>query len=161
MRLSIVVSDRAISIDGDGLGDIREDMSWIPNDVHAVQWDSDNGHIEFKNHIKPNEFITELGIYEQAIQTLVAEKKRRIVEQQEEEEALDMIRDFTAELKSLRTNKLSACDWTAVNDNKLDTSTKTAWEEYRQALRDLPDNVTDHKSLVKNPNHPDWPIPPN
>ena len=47
---------------------------------------------------------------------------------------------------------LSGCDWTAVSDNQLTAAQHTAWETYRQALRDIttqadPDNVT-------------WPVEP-
>jgi hypothetical protein len=51
-----------------------------------------------------------------------------------------------------RNRRLSECDWTAVSDNQLTAAQHTAWEIYRQALRDIttqadPDNVT-------------WPTPP-
>jgi hypothetical protein len=56
---------------------------------------------------------------------------------------------FTA-LRAERTLKLSQCDWTQVADAPVD---KKAWADYRQALRDLPDNTTD-------PYSPEWPTPP-
>lgn len=55
--------------------------------------------------------------------------------------------------KNLRIQRnilLAACDWTQVEDVSVD---KTAWAEYRQALRDLPANTTD-------PENPVWPTPP-
>lgn len=55
-----------------------------------------------------------------------------------------------AELRFQRNGRLSACDWTQVNDSPVD---KYSWAEYRQQLRDLPANTTD-------PFAPVWPTPP-
>jgi hypothetical protein len=55
--------------------------------------------------------------------------------------------------KTLRLNrnqKLTECDWTQVADAPVD---QQAWAEYRQALRDLPENTID-------PENPVWPVPP-
>ena len=40
------------------------------------------------------------------------------------------------------------------------SSKKEEWIEYRQKLRDLPENIEDPKPLVLDPNHPDWPVSP-
>lgn len=50
-----------------------------------------------------------------------------------------------------RNNRLSASDWTQLPDAPVD---QAAWAEYRQALRDLPDNTSD-------PSNPVWPTPPS
>lgn len=50
-----------------------------------------------------------------------------------------------------RGSRLAASDWTQVPDAPVDHA---AWAEYRQALRDLPDNTTD-------PRNPVWPTPPS
>jgi hypothetical protein len=42
------------------------------------------------------------------------------------------------QLRLWRNNELTATDWTQLQDAPVD---QTAWAEYRQALRDLPDNV--------------------
>ena len=55
------------------------------------------------------------------------------------------------ELREERDRLLSASDWTQVPDAPVD---RAAWAEYRQALRDLPDNTTD-------PRNPTWPTKPN
>lgn len=55
--------------------------------------------------------------------------------------------------KNLRIERdalLLASDWTQMPDAPVD---KTAWAEYRQALRDLPENTID-------PENPIWPTPP-
>lgn len=53
-------------------------------------------------------------------------------------------------LKAERTRRLYATDWTQVPDAPVDS---LVWSEYRQALRDLPDNTAD-------PLNPVWPTPP-
>ena len=162
MRLSIVVPDRSIAINNIGMGDILEDMSWIPEDVHAIQWDQTEGHIEYKPHLNiPNQVITEIDFYyEKSLETLDAEKQRRDKEKEEAQEAIDAITDFSKGLRNLRNHRLSNCDWTALNDVALSPEKKQEWEQYRQVLRDLPSIVTNPKDLVKDPNHPDWPAPP-
>lgn len=53
-------------------------------------------------------------------------------------------------LRAMRRQKLSACDWTQVPDAPVD---QAAWAVYRQQLRDLPSNTVD-------PFNPIWPTPP-
>lgn len=54
-------------------------------------------------------------------------------------------------LRSIRKKLLSDSDWTQALDAPVD---QAAWAIYRQALRDLPQTVTD-------PKNPDWPTPPS
>lgn len=157
MRLTIIPSDRAIGIDGKFLLEIQEDLSWIPSNIHAVQWNEKGGHIEYKDET-PNELIEELGIYEQAIDTYNTEKQRIEDEIISKEEAIEAARDYWAELRTLRDEKLSKCDWTQIADVPLTEEQKTAWGIYRQALRDLPKNITDPKVLVNDANNSQWPI---
>jgi len=55
------------------------------------------------------------------------------------------------DLRSKRTRALVACDWRAGKDVVL----STAWKEYRQALRDLPE----HDSPEDAENN--WPVKPD
>lgn len=57
-----------------------------------------------------------------------------------------------AEGRARRDNLLRACDWTQIPDSPIDPTTRQAWADYRQALRDLP----------ADPDFPDceWPTPP-
>lgn len=59
-------------------------------------------------------------------------------------------------LRLWRTNELSTSDWTQVPDGVLDSSTKTAWAEYRTKLRNLPTAV-EASGLVTSEN---WPLAP-
>ena len=57
MRLTIIPVDGAVYKDGVSYSGL--DLSIVPSNVHALQWDSVAGWIEFKDTI-PNEDITEL-----------------------------------------------------------------------------------------------------
>jgi hypothetical protein len=141
-----------------------QDFSWIPSNITNVRWHGTNGQIQYA----PNEdgsvaveFISELGIYEKAIEMFNNEKQRIADEQKAQEEAIEAARDYWAELRYLRDQKLLTCDWTQGNDSPLSEEQKTAWKVYRQELRDLPESISDPKPLVKNLDDSNWPIPPN
>ena len=50
----------------------------------------------------------------------------------------DFIKDHMITLRNFRDKELLASDWTQGADSPLDSSTKTAWATYRQALRNMP-----------------------
>lgn len=58
-----------------------------------------------------------------------------------------------AALREQRNQMLAKCDWTQLADSHLSVEKKAAWADYRQALRDLPDEVTD-------PTQVEWPLDP-
>ena len=45
-----------------------------------------------------------------------------------------------ADLRSKRDRLLASCDWVMISDSPI--ADKTAWETYRQALRDITENLT-------------------
>ena len=45
-----------------------------------------------------------------------------------------------ADLRSKRDRLLSSCDWVMMSDSPI--ADKTEWETYRQALRDITENLT-------------------
>ena len=60
--------------------------------------------------------------------------------------------DFTWDyLRSLRDAELAATDWRAVKDRTM----SQAWKDYRQALRDLPQDHASANDAADN-----WPQPP-
>lgn len=59
--------------------------------------------------------------------------------------------DAWMNLRSERDGLLAASDWTQLPDVPVDTA--SAWADYRQALRDLPDTVSDPRAAV-------WPEAP-
>ncbi len=52
----------------------------------------------------------------------------------------DSVRDNMITLRNFRDKELLASDWTQGADSPLDSSTKTAWSTYRQALRNMPNS---------------------
>lgn len=67
-------------------------------------------------------------------------------------EPMDVI-DPWIEKRQERNLILQSCDWIMLSDNKLTTSQKSAWKEYRQKLRDLPQDFKNAKDII-------WPEPP-
>ena len=45
-----------------------------------------------------------------------------------------------ADLRSKRDKLLASCDWVMMSDSPI--ADKTSWETYRQALRDITENLT-------------------
>lgn len=56
-------------------------------------------------------------------------------------------------LRAERDRRLAATDWVVLRNLETSEPVPPEWLEYRQALRDLPDNTTD-------PANPDWPETP-
>ena len=166
--LVVVPEDKKIRIDDDVLMNIDDQyLTWIPPDVHAFHWyvDRNQGEIEFKAHPfdqkQPNQRVTELGVFAQAITVFEEELERRINAEAAAAAAAEAAKDYWGELRDIRDWKLLNCDWTQLPNAPLTESEKQAWEVYRQALRDLPENITDPKPLVLDQNHPSWPVPPS
>jgi hypothetical protein len=155
MRLTIIPGDKYIAIDNNGLLDIQQDLNWIPSNVHALQWYDTWGEVEY-NDETPNERIENLGIFEQAVADFNNEKKIL----QDELDAIEAARDYWEELRVLRNQRLSDCDWTQMSDVPFTEEQKISWKNYRQLLRDLPESITDPKQLVVNPTDSNWPIKP-
>jgi len=59
-----------------------------------------------------------------------------------------------ADLRSKRDRLLSSCDWVMMPDSPI--SDKTAWETYRQSLRDITNGLT----TVEQVNSVTWPTKP-
>ena len=57
------------------------------------------------------------------------------------------------EVRAERDRLLAACDWTQVADAPLTAGEKTAWADYRQALRDVPQDFDSPDDVV-------WPEAP-
>jgi hypothetical protein len=155
MKLTIILSDKLIGIDGVFLNCNQEDIDWIPSNIHAVQWYDTWGEVEYIGET-PNERIEELGIYEKAIEVYENETKKI----QDELDAIEAVRDYWQELRIIRDSKLGESDWSQMPDSPLSEEKKIEWREYRQELRDLPENITDPKPLVLNLDDPAWPTNP-
>lgn len=150
MIVIIDVLRKTIRIESEELSVTSQDYTWIPSDVTHVRWYGTEGQIQYIPNGEGSvrvESITELGLYGQAIEMFNNEKQ---IQQEKIEEA----RDYWAELRAFRDQKLFECDWTQIPDAPLTEEQKTAWGIYRQALRDLPTNTED-------PKNPVWPTKPS
>jgi hypothetical protein len=56
-------------------------------------------------------------------------------------------------VRAVRNRLLAECDWTQAVDAPLDEASKLAWQDYRQALRDITDTAI-------SPETADWPTKP-
>jgi len=59
-----------------------------------------------------------------------------------------------ANIRATRNQLLNACDWTQAVDCTI--AKKTEWATYRQALRDLPNGITEPRTFSAYPNNPDY-----
>ena len=161
MKLSIIVPDKTISMDGEGVVGINTDMSWIPENVHAVQWYDTWGEVEY-NDGTSNERIEELGIYSQAVTDLQNAQQSIADEEARIQYDWEWNRDWTTLLRQNRSKRLTDSDWTQMPDNSLTEEQKELWRTYRQELRDLPSTITEeqYRELVRDENHELWPVPP-
>jgi hypothetical protein len=159
MKLTIIPSDKTICIDEQCILGIQQDLSWIPTDIHALQWYDTYGEVEY-NDGSPNEKIEELGIYQQAVIDHQNEIQRIEDEKITAEIAAENARNYWKELRVIRNFNLQECDWTQIPDAPLSDTQKTEWQNYRQLLRNLPENIQDPKPLVLDSSHSDWPTKP-
>ena len=76
---------------------------------------------------------------------------------------LRTVSESYTQLRIKRNQKLAASDWSQFPDSPLDSTKKTEWATYRQALRDLPTNVTDSnvKDIAYKASHSSWPTRPS
>lgn len=161
MRLTIIPVDKTIVVDGQGYSGISTDWSWVPSNVHAVQWYGSSGEIEY-NDGTPNETIKELGIYEVALTHKQNEDQRITAEREREDWEWQNNRDWPRLVRKFRTIRLTNSDWTQVTDNSLTDEQREAWRVYRQQLRDLPSSVDEqyYRDMVNNEDDEHWPSEP-
>tara|TARA_R110000803_G_scaffold60123_1_gene119199 strand:+ start:651 stop:914 length:264 start_codon:yes stop_codon:yes gene_type:complete len=79
---TVVKLDTAIYKDGKAI--MGCDMSGLPDDLHALQWDGSDGHIEYSDVLKPNLIVTSKSQIETALTvslpTLIERRDARIAE---------------------------------------------------------------------------------
>jgi len=132
MRITVIKDDKRILVDGKTVD--CPDISY-PDDLHAIQWYGTYGEKELKNPIR-NEKITDFGEVKPYYDEWVRVKEKKDAEREEElkayKESWDYIRDERAPL-------LFEAD-VAINRKEDLGKNSKAWREYRQALRDIPQN---------------------
>jgi len=62
------------------------------------------------------------------------------VEEQEAAYRESVDTQAAAAIRASRNSRLAECDWTQLADQPFTAADQTAWAEYRQALRDLPES---------------------
>jgi Phage tail assembly chaperone protein len=67
------------------------------------------------------------------------------------------IPNIPGHVRLMRSHYLAASDWTQNSDVPMSTEKRAAWTAYRQALRDLPDNIEGITRIEDIP----WPVEPN
>ena len=84
----VIKTDTAIYKDGNAITGC--DMSGLPEDFHALQWDGSDGHIEYSDVLKPNLIVSSKSQIESALgvslPTLIERRDARISEIVVEEE---------------------------------------------------------------------------
>jgi hypothetical protein len=62
---TVIKADTAIYKDGEAVFEC--DMSGLPEDFHALQWDGSDGHIEYTGSVKPNLIVSSKSEIESAL----------------------------------------------------------------------------------------------
>jgi len=123
MRLTIVVPDSVVGINGEFR---KLDLSQLPENIRAVQWDSANGHVEF-NDGTPNEIIDDISMFDDVVSawnaltppppappTLAEVKELKNIEINQSRLAANLT-TFTHSGKVFACDQLSRSDIDAVN----------------------------------------------
>ncbi len=82
MKVSIVVADGCVVVDGEAFRGI--DLSFLPENTHAVQWSGDRGYVEIRTQdgwAVENRSIDSLDAYKPALDQWQARKAAYDVEQ--------------------------------------------------------------------------------
>lgn len=141
MKVTVVKPDNYISIDGKAFHDV--DLSSLDANISAIQWYGDKGEIETVKEDTINEIentrINSIEFLSSIIDKCLSEAEKEI----SLEETAQIVR-------SERDSKLFMSDWTQVADAPVDQAT---WAVYRQALRDLPEQLGFPATVV-------WPTEP-
>ena len=152
MKLTIIRDMGLVHVDGRGHDEL--DLSSVPAEVHAVQWDGTVGEIEYVSNDVPNEAITSLPEWAESIAN---DRKAAIdaeIAEEEKAEADRIAYENSTEGKAesaraQRDSLLAETDWTANSDVVMSEEMAT----YRQALRDITTQAGFPESI-------DWPTKP-
>lgn len=132
MKVTIVRPDGFVSIDGVAYSGL--DMASVDQSIHALQWSGEAGEVEFVNdeqgHKPANVFIDSLDDFQGAIavwQVKDNEKNAPPTPPTEEE----LVSSCEQEAKQL----LADTDWSQLPDVSTTLQNKSAFDEYRAAVR--------------------------
>ena len=130
-RITVINNDNGamdIMVDGENVADIPSD-NLDPN-IHAIQWYGDHGEVEYNDR---NEEITDFSTFNQLLLDRDAVIDSIVEEAIEEEPPEDeTVRDE-------RNRLLEDTDWIILRYLDQGDEVPLEWKEYRQALRDIPE----------------------
>lgn len=130
-RVSVVVPDGTVCVDGECYAvDYVGDATW-----HAVQWQNvTGGWIEYIDgrvmDIGPDVYDAVVRPFVRAWEIARAESLRPLSDD-----------DLATQVRAQRNALIAACDWTMLPDAPLTAEELAVWTAYRQALRDVPQQV--------------------
>ena len=85
-QYTVIKADQAIYKDGEAI--MGCDMTGLPDDFWALQWDGSNGHVEYVGNVKENLIVSSKSQIESALgvslPTLIERRDARIAELGEE-----------------------------------------------------------------------------
>ena len=139
--VSVVPSDKLIIVDGEAI--VFDAPFAAPANLHALQWNGQQGHIEWTDDynwpLEPEAYEEEVAPY---VALWQAEKARREKVAAEAEAA--RLAEFNSaaarfeRLRAERDRRIAATDYLIMPDYPLAEDYRAAVQIYRQALRDLP-----------------------
>ena len=135
MKLTIIADDKSVSKDGHGINALP--LKDFPSDVWAVQWDGSKGTVE-KRDLSVTE-ITDISPYDAWVTEFDTAYAAN--------EVLDDA-GWEAVGRAQRDGKLAESDWVVLPDSVITGDKLAEWKTYRQALRDLPANTSDWKTVT-------------
>lgn len=157
-RATIIRKNNFISLMTDDLKEgiyVREELTWLPKNIHAIQWYGDEGVIEYTNDY-PKKFYSMEPYYQYMIDSINQEKK--LLQEEKNQDLLNFIENPETFVRSRRNALLNTSDWTQMPDSPLSDEKKNEWKIYRQHLRDLPNNISDFMLYIQDTTL--WPEPP-
>lgn len=137
-KITVVPDDRLIIVDDDAL---QFDFSH-PDNLHALQWQGDKGHLEIKGDAnKPlvkSDYNTVVKPY---VDAFMAEKKRLDEEQKKAEkeyqEWYNSDEQTAIRVRGERQTKIAATDYLLFTDYPIEADKLVEVKAYRKALRDI------------------------
>lgn len=133
MKLTIIRDMGLVHEDGEGHIDL--DLSSVPTNIHALQWYGSEGEIEYNDGTN-NELITALPTWAESARTVLSNRNDEVAAEEAAHQAyLDSEQGKAETVRQERDLLLQETDWMALSD----VTMSTQWANYRQALRDIPD----------------------
>lgn len=110
-------------------------------------------HAQMPGDVRPVDAITHLALLDAQTGGMTIAPDANGDPQAVDPVSLLTTEELMERLRADRDRLLSACDWTQMPDSALTDELRADWAAYRQALRDLPETVSDPAAV-------EWPVAP-